>query len=174
MAKFTRVSVSRQAEVPVSAAEYWDALLDWGAVLEWMPKESPPMPLARCEVPPGQSVSKPPCSRVLYFDKSKLPPGVDPSVIPAQVEETLLYVDAEARFLYYNLTGQLPFNMCNYLAYTEVDEIGPDRALVRNTGRVDVPEGSSAEAISALLIDTYDRAIIKGIGDMAARKCTRR
>jgi len=103
VAKFTRVSVSRQAEVPVSASEYWDSLLDWGAVLEWMPKESPPMPLTRCEVPPGQSVSEPPCSRVLYFDKNKLPPG-----------------------------------MCNYLAYTEVDEIGPDRALVRNTGRVDV------------------------------------
>jgi len=91
VAQFTRVNVSRQAEVPVSAAEYWDALLDWGAVLEWMPKKSPPMPLARCEVLPGQSVSKPPCSRLLYFDKSKLPPGVEPSAIPEQVEETLLY-----------------------------------------------------------------------------------
>jgi len=169
MTQFRRIRISKTGEVSVSAAEYWSALRDWGALMEWMPKESPPMPIRSCELKAGHSATRLPCTRVLHVDMSKLPAGSE-AVVPSTLQETVIHADDTARFLYYTLDGPLPFGLRNYFAYTEVDEIGPDRARVTNTGRGDIAEQESPEALVSLMEDTYERAIIRGIGEYALRK----
>ena len=170
MPRYTRLDVTRQGEVPVSADQYWQALLDWGAVLEWMPSESPPIPLAECGLVEGHAPGKLPCTRVLRVDMKRLPEGMDHNIVPELLYETVFHVDETARVLYYTLDGRMPFGMRNYVACTEVDELAFGRARVTNTGRVDIPEGTPMEPIRMLMEDTYDRGIIRGIGAYAARR----
>jgi hypothetical protein len=117
MSRYNRVHPQLSDVVPVAAEDYWQLLLDWPAILDWMRVEGRPVPLVKVELAPGHRVGTLPCTRNCIFDVSKLPPGI---VIPEVVPETLLHVDHEARFLYYNMEGLGPFGLRNYLATTTV------------------------------------------------------
>ena len=170
MANYARVEARRSAEIPVAAQDYWRVLLDWPAIPEWMPRENAPVPLVKVELAKGHRAGKLPCTRNCYFDSSKLPPGIDPSVLPSCVPETLLYVDEAARFIYYNMEGVGPFGMRNYLATTTVDELGPNRARVTCTGRFDLPEGAPAELVRGFIEGVYEHGIIHGISAFVQRR----
>lgn len=166
MTAFQRVNARVSDEVEVSAAAYWELLLDWPAILDWMRVEGRPVPLMKVELADGHQVGRLPCTRNCWFDVAELPPGV---VIPECVPETLLHVDPVARFIYYNMEGEGPFGLRNYLATTEVDELGPDRTRVTCTGRFDVPEGAPAAVVKDVIESVYD-SIIHDIAATAARR----
>jgi hypothetical protein len=166
MMKFNRVHTGYSKEVVVAAADYWDVLLDWPGILKWMPTKDAPVPLVRVELEPGHVAGRLPCTRNCYFDLSGLPPGVD---IPQCVPETLLHADPVARMIYYNMEGQGPFGMRNYLATTEVDEIGPLLTRVTCSGRFDLPEGAPVDAVRAIIEGVYT-SIVNDIPALIARQ----
>lgn len=156
MSGFQRVRAHASDEVEVAAADYWGLLLNWPAILDWMRVEGRPVPLVRVELADGHQVGRLPCTRNCWFDVSQLPAGV---VIPECVPETLLHADPVARFIYYNMEGEGPFGLRNYLATTEVDELGPNRSRVTCTGRFDVPEGAPADLVKTVIESVYDSII---------------
>ncbi len=166
MSRYNRVRAQLSDEVAVGAEDYWKLLLDWPAILDWMRVEGRPVPLVKVELKAGHHVGTLPCTRNCIFDVSKLPPGI---VIPEVVPETLLHVDPEARFIYYNMEGEGPFGLRNYLATTEVDELGPDRCRVTCSGRFDLPQGAPAELVKAAIESVYD-SIVHDIAATAAKR----
>lgn len=166
MSGFQRVRAHASDEVDVDAAAFWDLLLDWPAILDWMRVDGRPVPLVKVELADGHQVGRLPCTRNCWFDVSQLPPGV---VIPECVPETLLHVDPVARFIYYNMEGEGPFGLRNYLATTEVDELGPKRSRVTCTGRFDVPDGAPAGLVQGVIESVYD-SIIHDIAVTAANR----
>lgn len=156
MSQFNRVRVQLSDEVPVSAQSFWDMLLDWPGILRWMREEGRPVPLARVELKPGHVLGRTPCTRDCYFDIDQLPPGM---AIPELVQETLLHADPVARFIYYNMEGEGPFGLRNYLATTEIDELGPERCRVTCSGRFDLPDGVPVDMIKAFIESIYDSII---------------
>ncbi|HTK64213.1 MAG TPA: SRPBCC family protein [Pseudonocardia sp.] len=168
MTAFQRVRAHRSDEVDVAAADFWDLLVDWPAILDWMRVEGRPVPLVKVELADGHQVGRLPCTRNCWFDLSELPPGI---VIPECVPETLLHADPVARFIYYNMEGEGPFGLRNYLATTEVDELGPNRSRVTCTGRFDVPEGAPAATVKAVIESVYD-SIIHDIAATASRRAS--
>jgi hypothetical protein len=153
---YQRVRAERSGEVDVSSDAYWELLLDWPAILSWMRVEGRPVPLISVELAPGHEVGRLPCTRNCRFDVSQLPPGV---IIPDCVPETLLHVDPVARFIYYNMEGEGPFGLRNYLATTEVDDLGPNRTRVTCSGRFDVPEGAPAAIVKGVIESVYNSII---------------
>jgi hypothetical protein len=166
MTRYTRVRAQVSDEVKVDAADYWTLLLDWPAILDWMRVDGRPVPLVKVELRPGHAVGSLPCTRNCIFDVSQLPAGI---VIPEVVPETLLHVDPEARLIYYNMEGEGPFGLRNYLATTEVDELGPERTRVTCSGRFDVPEGSPADLVKGAIESVYD-SIVHDIAITAAKR----
>jgi hypothetical protein len=155
-AQYARVQTFASDVVDVSAGDYWRLLTDWPAILDWMREEGRPVPLVRVELAAGHEVGRVPCTRNCYFDTSQLPPGV---AVPECVPETLLHCDPVARFLYYNMEGEGPFGMRNYLAMTEVDDLGPERARVTCRGRFDLPADAPAEMVKGYIDGVYDSII---------------
>ncbi len=152
--KFNRVRVQLCNDVPVAAADYWEILLDWPGIKKWMPDmdKGGPVPLLRSPLKEGHEVGKLPCTRNCIFDVSGLPPGI---AIPECVPETLLHVDHVARFIYYNMEGEGPFGLRNYLATTEVDEISPTLSRVTCAGRFDLPEGAPTDLVKGVIEAVY-------------------
>jgi Polyketide cyclase / dehydrase and lipid transport len=163
---YARVQTFASDEVPAAAEDYWELLLDWPAILDWMCEEGMPVPLVRVELEPGHELGKLPCTRNCFFDTSALPPGVE---VPECVPETLLHVDPVARFLYYNMEGEGPFGMRNYLAMTEVDDLGEGRSRVTCRGRFDLPEGAPEPMVKGFIEGVYD-SIIHDIAATVASK----
>ncbi len=166
MSRYSRVRPQVSDEVAVDASDYWKLLLDWPSILDWMRVEGRPVPLVKVELAPGHAVGKLPCTRNCIFDVSQLPPGI---VIPAVVPETLLYVDHEAKFIYYNMEGDGPFGLRNYLATTEVDESGPGRCRVTCSGRFDLPTGAPADLVKGAIESVYE-SIVHDIAVTAAKR----
>jgi hypothetical protein len=166
MSRYNRVRAQVSDVVPVAAQDYWALLLDWPAILDWMRVEGRPVPLVKVELAQGHVVGKLPCTRNCIFDVSKLPPGI---VIPEVVPETLLHVDDEARFIYYNMEGLGPFGLRNYLATTEVDELGPQSCRVTCSGRFDLPTAAPAELVKGAIESVYD-SIVHDIAATVARR----
>jgi len=166
MSRYNRVRAQVSDVVPVAAEDYWQLLLDWPAILDWMRVEGRPVPLIKVELAPGHALDRLPCTRNCFFDVAKLPPGI---VIPEVVPETLLYVDDEARFIYYNMEGLGPFGMRNYLATTEVDEVSPESCRVTCSGRFDLPAAAPVDLVRGAIEAVYD-SIVHDIAATAARR----
>lgn len=156
MMRYARVRAGVSDEVDAPADAIWNLLLDWPAILDWMRVEGRPVPLIDVTLKPGHSVGTLPCSRLCKFDVSALPPGV---AIPEVVPETLLHVDPIARFIYYNMEGEGPFGLRNYLATTEVDDLGNGRSRVTCSGRFDLPESAPAETVKGVIESVYDSIV---------------
>jgi hypothetical protein len=162
MSRYQRITTLRQGEVTAPADAYWQVLLDWDKIPLWMPTDPAPVPIDHVELSPGHRVGAVPCTRNVYFDLSKLPPGVPTEILPQVVPETLLYFDHEAKFISYNMEGVGPFGMRNYLATTTVDDLGPERTRVTCSGRFDLPEGVPPEVVTGFIEGVYE-GIIHGI-----------
>lgn len=156
--KFIRVRSKSTNEVPVSAQDYWDVLLDWPGIKKWMPDvaDGGPVPLLRSPLKAGHELGKLPCTRHCIFDLSGLPPGI---TIPECVPETLLHADPVARLIYYNMEGEGPFGLRNYLATTEVDELGTHRCRVTCSGRFDLPEGAPVDLVRGVIEGVYTSVV---------------
>ena len=153
---YTRAQTFAQDVVEAAAADYWQLLTDWPRILDWMREDGRPVPLIRVELEQGHEVGRVPCTRNCHFDTSLLPPGV---VVPDCVPETLLHCDPVARFLYYNMEGEGPFGMRNYLAMTEVDDLGNGRTRVTCRGRFDLPTGAPGAMVKTFIESVYDSII---------------
>jgi len=166
--KFTRVRAQISNEVSVAAEDYWRVLLDWPGIKKWMPDmaDGGPVPLLRSPLKEGHELGKLPCTRKCIFDVSGLPPGI---TIPECVPETLLHVDHMARFIYYNMEGEGPFGLRNYLATTEVDELGPTLTRVTCSGRFDLPEGAPVELVKGVIEAVYT-SIVNDIPKLILRQ----
>lgn len=156
MPTYRRMRATKSDEVPVSAEAFWTILRDWPAIKSWMRAENPPVNLIKVELKPGHQVDSLPCCRLCYVDSSGLPAGLS---IPEVSAETLLHADPEAFLIYYNIEGEGPFGMRNYLASTVLDPLGPERTRVTCSGRWDMPEGAPADAVKAAVEAIYDSII---------------
>jgi Polyketide cyclase / dehydrase and lipid transport len=163
---YKRVQTYASDVVEVAAEDYWQLLADWPAILDWMREERKPVPLIRVELEPGHEVGRVPCTRSCYFDTSQLPSGV---AVPECVPETLLHCDPTARFLYYNMEGDGPFGMRNYLAMTEVDDLGDGRTRVTCRGRFDLPVDALETMVKPFIEGIYDSIIHDIAATVAAR-----
>lgn len=172
MSKYQHLSVSVTKEVPHSAADFWAAVRDWGDVMSWWPHETAPLKIAKVETRSGSgsgSGSGLPEVRVVFFDKTNLPPGTDPATVNDSVEETLIHADEDARVLAYQLEDGA-MGMRNYLAYYEIDELGPKKARVACTARWDIPEGADVAQAKGLIQYVFEGTIIGGVSAMLARQ----
>jgi Polyketide cyclase / dehydrase and lipid transport len=169
MTGFSRVQTFKSAELDVPASAFWDVLLDWPAIMSWWPKDNSPAPLVRVDIRKGHRLGTLPMTRDCFFDASQLPPGIDPSLLPDCVPETLLYVDETARMIYYNMEGLGPFGMRNYLAITEVDDLGNGRCRATCRGRFDLPTGAPEPLVKGFIEGVYG-AILSGISAHVASK----
>jgi hypothetical protein len=158
--KYLRVNAHKSVEVPVSASGFWDILIDWGALMDWMPKldENPPALVSGCEVLPGHSLDNLPLTRRVYLEND--------GVGPAYLDETLQHFDAETRRLYYTFGGVGPGGVRNYHATTFVDALGPDCCRVTCASQYDIPDDAGTD-MKDFIEEFYDRAIIQGIAKLA-------
>lgn len=156
MPRYQRVRAGLSDEVDAPAEAIWQMLLNWPAILDWMRVENRPVPLVEVTLKPGHAVGTLPYSRLCRFDLASLPPGV---AVPEVVPETLLHVDPVARFLYYNMEGEGPFGLRNYLATTEVDDLGDGRSRVTCSGRFDLPQGAPADLVKGFIESVYDSIV---------------
>jgi hypothetical protein len=154
--EYARASAHKSVEVAVSAADFWKVLLDWGALMDWIPKldEDPPAPVVGCVLLSAHGSETLPCTRRVYLQSD----GTDPGYL----DETLLSVDHETRRLYYNFGGVGVANMRNYHATTFIDETGPRRCRVTCASQFDIPTESQAY-MEHFVEAFYERAIIGGI-----------
>ena len=166
MNPYNRVHPYLSDEVDAPADAIWEMLLNWPAILDWMRVEGRPVPLIDVQLKAGHEVGKLPCTRNCIFDVTALPPGI---VIPEVVPETLLYVDSEAGFIYYNMEGLGPFGLRNYLATTEVDDLGKGRSRVTCSGRFDLPKAVPVDLVKGAIEAVYD-AIVHDIANTVRRR----
>ncbi len=166
MTQYRRVRPYLSDEVDAPADACWDILLDWPAILDWMREDGRPVPLVKVELKAGHTLGTLPCTRNCIFDTSLLPPGI---VIPPVVPETLLYVDPVARFIYYNMEGEGPFGLRNYLATTEIDDLGDGRCRITCSGRFDLPEEAPPERVRGAIEAVYD-SIVHDIPRLANKR----
>lgn len=166
MTNYQRVTARLSDEVDVAADDYWKLLLDWPAILDWMRADGRPVPLVKVELADGHEIGQVPCTRNCWFDVTQLPPGI---AIPECVPETLLHVDPVTRFIYYNMEGEGPFGMRNYLATTEVDELDAHRSRVTCSGRFDLPDDAPADLVRSVIESVYD-SIVHDIASTAAQR----
>ncbi len=87
---------------------------------------------------------------------------MDPDLLPEILQETLLHVDDEARFIYYNIEGVGPFGLRNYLATTEVDELGENETRIICRSRFDAPSDAPVELLKAFIESIHSEGVIRG------------
>jgi hypothetical protein len=154
MTQYTRLYPKLSDEVDVSAGDFWALLLDWPAILDWMRVEGRPAPIVAVTLRAGHELGKVPCSRDITFDTATLP-----GVIPELITETLLHADPVARVIYYNMEGTGPFGLRNYLATTEIDDLGSGRCRVTCSSRLDLPTEAPADLVKGFIESVYDSII---------------
>ncbi len=161
--EYLRINAHKSVDVPVSATAFWDILIDWGALMDWMPKldENPPAPVSGCEVLPGQSLQNLPFTRRVYLENE--------GVGPAYLDETLQHFDAETRRLYYTFGGVGPGGVRNYHATTFVDTLDFHRCRVTCASQYDIANDAGTD-MKAFIEEFYDRAIIQGIAKLARKR----
>jgi hypothetical protein len=67
------------------------------------------------------------------------------------------------------MEGEGPFHMRNYLATTEVDELGPKLTRVTCSGRFDLPDGVPADFVKTSVIENVYHSIINDIAALIVR-----
>ncbi len=141
-----RGRIFNQGYVDAPAAKVWAYLVDWaGSKRQRTGADLGALTLAKIDLigEPDQI----PRTRAMEFGAF----GV--------IRETLLGQDDERMHIYYNIEGVGPFGIRNYLATTDVDDMGPDRSQVTITARFDMPPDADAAKIKALI----DLAHLQGV-----------
>lgn len=156
MTEFTRHRSHRSMDVDVSADDFWKVLIDWTAVLSWMPQDFFRTPPTSANSKPGHVLGEFPFTRVVRLSATTDKPATS-------VEETLLYADDATKFILYTIEGMGVGGMRNYFATTEVDDLGPNTSRVTIDGRFDLPAGVSPDRILGYFHEVYERGVIGGI-----------
>jgi hypothetical protein len=151
MTNFNRGSVTIATKVAVPASDFWELLRDWGAIPEWRLPEGVSRPLD-VYLKEGHSADSLPCTRVIVQSRTQ----------DYSHEETLIYVDADARRLYYTFNG-VPGGIRNYFATTFVDADGDENAIVTCSSSFDLPDTESMESVEEYLRVAYVDNIARGI-----------
>ena len=129
-------SISHEAEFSVPAAKVWDLLLDWAAIIDWMPGgfiESLEME--------GQGVGS---VRHLLTGK-----GI-------QVSERLDKADPTAGVLELSLVGPLPWGLLSYRARGKLETLARNSCRLVWTGTLEMPEkGTESDKTANLLKKSY-------------------
>jgi Polyketide cyclase / dehydrase and lipid transport len=159
--QWTRMRVFVSEETNCDADAFFAELMDFSAVMRWMPKDNPPLRLTKVELAPGHEVGVRPCIRYAFQDKSSLPEEAR-AFAPDIVEEELLCGDRDTRTFSYNLIGE-PYGLRNYVALIEVDPLGPQRCRVSCSSRWDSADGRAASQLVSGIEDMFRRGIIQGI-----------
>lgn len=162
MTQYKRIQTQQEGVIQAPAEKVWQQLVHWGGIMTWWPEDDPPAPLYKAPLSPGLSEQHLPRTRDCYFDLSQLPPGMDPSILPNMVQETLLHVDDETRFMYYNMEGIGPFGLRSYLATTEVNELGENESHLICKSRFDAPSDAPIEMLKGFIESIHSRGIIRG------------
>lgn len=142
-----RGRIFNQGYVNVSAAKAWAYLTDWaGSNRQRSGANLGDLTLAKVvlEGRPDQI----PRTRAMEFGAL----GV--------VRETLLHQDDATMHIYYNMEGTGPYGLTNYLATTDIDDMGPNLCQVTLSARFDIPEGGDAAKIKALIDLAHNQGVI--------------
>jgi hypothetical protein len=160
---YLRVNALKAVEVAVSAEDFWKILIDWGALMDWIPKldENPPAPVSGCEVLPGHSLENLPFTRRVHLEND--------GVGPAYLDETLEHFDDETRRLYYTFGGVGPGGVRNYHATTFVDVLDANFCRVTCACQYDIADDAGTD-MKDFIEEFYDRAIIQGIARLAQKR----
>ena len=158
---FLRINAQTVRELSVSASDFWEILIDWGALMDWIPKldENPPAPVSGCEMLASHSIDALPCTRRVYLQSGGV--GQD------YLDETLIHFDHATRRLYYTFGGIGPGGVRNYLATTFIDETGSSACRVTCASQFDIAADAASD-MKAFVEEFYDRAIIQGIAKLIA------
>jgi hypothetical protein len=145
-----RVRVFNQGRVDGSARKAWAWITDWAGTRRGT-RAGGGGDLAFGKIELIGDPDQTPRTRVMEFPAL----GV--------VRETLLHQDDEAMHLYYNIEGQGPLGIRNYLATTDVDPISDDACLVTITARFDLAPDASVTKAKALIDAAHNDAVIGGM-----------
>lgn len=157
--QYLRVNAQKSREIAVTPEAFWAILVDWGALMSWIPKldENPLVPITNCELLDGQTSESLPCTRRVYLQND--------GVGPAFLDETLRHADHETKRLYYTFAGVGPGEIRNYHATTFVDRIDEGHCRVTCASQFDVPENAGSD-MKDFIEAFYDSAIIDGIAKL--------
>jgi hypothetical protein len=143
-------SVTHAEEFDVPASAVWQLLLDWAAIVDWMPGGV--IASLRME---GQGIG---AIRHLVTGK-----GV-------ALSERLDSADEKAGILELSLVGQLPWGLLSYRARAQVLGISPESCQLTWRGTFETPEsGEQADRVAHLLAKSYANMFL-GVRRETARR----
>ena len=145
-----RVRIFNQGRVPASAHRVWEWITDWAGTRRGT-RGGGAGDLAFGKIQLVGDPDTTPRTRVMEFPAL----GV--------VRETLLHQDDEAMHLYYNIEGEGPLGIRNYLATTDVDPLSEEACLVTITARFDLRPDASVTKAKALIDAAHNDAVIGGL-----------
>lgn len=156
MTGYQRAHITNQGLVEAPAKDVWAFLVDWAGTQRGGLKgnNSPGAgDLSFSKVELIGEENEIPRTRVFHFEKL------------GTIRETLLYQNDEAMHLYYNIEGEGPLGIRNYLATTDIDATGDRMSQVTITARFDLSTGEDIARAKGL-IDAAHNGVIG-----AMRKC---
>lgn len=147
MSRLHRIRIVNSCIIALSADAMWSCLTDWGLQQLVPVPAGYRNPLGITGIELIGEAWKVPRTRVLRF--KNLP----------EIRETLLYQNDADRHLYYNIEGDGPFGIRNYLATTEIDALAPDLSQISINARFDLVPDADVAAAKAFI----DSAHINGV-----------
>ena len=141
-------TITETAEFNAPSRAVWDLLLDWAAIVDWMPDGY--IRSLECE---GEG---PGAVRHLVTGEG------------SRVSERLDRADSAAGVLELSLVGKLPWGLISYSARGRVVDLSPDRSRLTWEGRPELPDaGPESQDVVRLLRKSY-RKMFQGIRRVVA------
>lgn len=131
-----RTIIRAVADFSAPAADVWDLLLDWAAIVDWMPDGY--VRSLECEGSGPGAVR-----HLVTGDGSRL-------------SERLDRADAGSGLLELSLIGRIPWGLLSYTARGKLDSLSSDRCRLTWEGRPELPnDGPEFEKVVNLLRKSY-------------------
>jgi len=134
-------TITDAAEFDAPASEVWALLMDWAAIIDWMPDGY--IQALECE---GRG------------------PGAIRHLVTGQgvhLSERLDAADAATGTLELSLVGELPWGLLSYAARGKLDELADGRSRLTWRGTLEINDnGSELDKVSRLLRKSYARMLL--------------
>ena len=134
-------TITDAAEFDAPASEVWALLMDWAAIIDWMPDGY--IQALECE---GRG------------------PGAIRHLVTGQgvhLSERLDAADAANGTLELSLVGELPWGLLSYAARGKLDELADGRSRLTWRGTLEINDnGSELDKVSRLLRKSYARMLL--------------
>jgi hypothetical protein len=139
-------TIRTEAEFRAPASAIWELLIDWGAIVDWMPDGY--ISSLECEgIGPG-------AVRHLVTGR-----GV-------RLAERLDRADESSGLLELSLVGALPWGLVSYAARGKVDSLAADRSRLSWEGTMEMPDDArDADRVDRLLRKSYAK-MLQGIREV--------